>query len=514
MNDQDQAQRLAAWLDDPAEPPEDLDAEVLAAVSLLRPDLAPAARVSLDDILGSVKEGPFAARAAALGASPPQTTGEGHGFPVRAESSTGTGSTPLREAAPERGTLTPFPSRGTPRVASEPVGRVSPATTRRPRWLYPFIGVAFAAAAATSIVLPLIGDQVTDTFSHVALEGSPAAAPPPTTSAPDQALPEMAAGPVPTAEIISGGASPSAPPSGGLVGDGRAAAPVTDVPTPQADVLEKSTDAAPAEEVQTVVTTPTASVVGGSATGGTIAEAASDEARREGGAAASWAAPSDATVADATVAAPARSYAAEGYDDVAADEELADLDKGSATKTEKESARKRDTAGKAKAAEPVLAEDEPAQAPVAPAPTTAAATRSTVTTGSSALSSRASAIPLDYNPGWYRAYADLVPIYDAAAQDEAQARFADAVARYRPLFTDGRVDVAQDASWRGARDQMSQGDYSGALATIEAALRRGGGTSVYRVHLLVLKGDILNAQGRGADAARAWAEAATINRGR
>ena len=260
--------------------------------------------------------------------------------------------------------------------------------------------------------------------------------------------------------------------------------------------------------------------------GGAIAEM-STESRREAPAD-DWggvATTPEATAAPAAPPAPASS-AGYGGDNDLADEEVANLDQAVSGKAEKESSRKKDAENKPKTANEAdagLAEDEPAIAEAsvvktpaasrayAPATGTVATTSATTT---SALSSRATAVPLDYNPGWYRAYPDIVPIYDAAAQDEAQARFAEAITRYRALYTDGRVDVAQDASWRGARDQMSQGDLSGALATVESGLRRGGGTSVYRVHLLVLKGDILNAQGRSADAARAWSEAAGINRGR
>ena len=52
---------LADWLDQPSTEPDALDPEVLEVVYALRPDLAPAPRVTADDILASVSEGPLAA---------------------------------------------------------------------------------------------------------------------------------------------------------------------------------------------------------------------------------------------------------------------------------------------------------------------------------------------------------------------------------------------------------------------------------------------------------------------
>lgn len=63
MTEQDKAQKLAEWLAAPAgaAPPEGLDPEVLAAVVALRPERAPAPRVSFDEIVSTVQSGPFVA---------------------------------------------------------------------------------------------------------------------------------------------------------------------------------------------------------------------------------------------------------------------------------------------------------------------------------------------------------------------------------------------------------------------------------------------------------------------
>lgn len=61
MNAEEQAQALARWLDDDGgTPPHGLDPDVLEAVWALRPSMAPAPRVDLADLLGSIEAGPLA----------------------------------------------------------------------------------------------------------------------------------------------------------------------------------------------------------------------------------------------------------------------------------------------------------------------------------------------------------------------------------------------------------------------------------------------------------------------
>ena len=60
MNEQEQAELLAAWLEDPgSNPPDGLDTDVVEAAIALHPELAPAPRLSVDDILGEVRSGPL-----------------------------------------------------------------------------------------------------------------------------------------------------------------------------------------------------------------------------------------------------------------------------------------------------------------------------------------------------------------------------------------------------------------------------------------------------------------------
>ena len=62
MSIEQQAEELARWLEaNPGtDPPEGLDPEVLEVVYALRPELAPAPRVTVEDILNSVQSGPLA----------------------------------------------------------------------------------------------------------------------------------------------------------------------------------------------------------------------------------------------------------------------------------------------------------------------------------------------------------------------------------------------------------------------------------------------------------------------
>ncbi|MCP4807015.1 MAG: hypothetical protein GY913_26795 [Proteobacteria bacterium] len=61
MTPEKQASLLAEWLEKPpgTAPPEGVDSDALEAIYALRPELAPAPRVSIDDILAGVSEGPF-----------------------------------------------------------------------------------------------------------------------------------------------------------------------------------------------------------------------------------------------------------------------------------------------------------------------------------------------------------------------------------------------------------------------------------------------------------------------
>ena len=60
MNEHQQAERLASWLEANDLPPPGLDEDVVEAIYALRPELAPAPRVSVDELLASLNAGPLA----------------------------------------------------------------------------------------------------------------------------------------------------------------------------------------------------------------------------------------------------------------------------------------------------------------------------------------------------------------------------------------------------------------------------------------------------------------------
>jgi hypothetical protein len=145
MNEQKQAERLAAWLEDANNRPdvgldglEALDADVRETLIALRPELAPAPRVSVDDILAGVTEGPLAA-----------TEPTEKAMPVGAS----VGAAP--EDAPVAGS----------------------SRQRRP-WLFAVLGVggvgSLVAAAAVLLVVGSVATMSQDEGS-VAMDGAPAA---------------------------------------------------------------------------------------------------------------------------------------------------------------------------------------------------------------------------------------------------------------------------------------------------------------------------------------------------
>lgn len=176
MTEEQQAERLARWLEHPdSEPPDDLDPEVLGAVFTLSPKTAPAARVSVDDILAGVKEGPFAA--------PPEARRDR-----------------LRSggAAEVERTVRPKP--------------------RTWRWMVPAVGAALAASLMALVVIPvsrvtqktMTMPEMAATAPRSAAKNDTAAPPPspaPTAGAPMRSAPPAAAPVAPTAQTTT----PSSP---------------------------------------------------------------------------------------------------------------------------------------------------------------------------------------------------------------------------------------------------------------------------------------------------------------
>jgi hypothetical protein len=145
VNENREAQALARWLEEhPGQaPPPDVDPEVIEALYALRPDLAPAPSVRIEDIFAAVGSGPFAT---AKDAEEEMITEE------------------VVSLAAERAKR--LPSEAAP--ASRPPAR------RAVWWSAPGIGALAAAALALVIILPTAGILLTQKTADME-----AAAPPP-----------------------------------------------------------------------------------------------------------------------------------------------------------------------------------------------------------------------------------------------------------------------------------------------------------------------------------------------
>lgn len=124
-HEENQARALADWLEAPpgTDPPEGVDDDVLEAIYALHPERAPAPRVSVDDILAGVGEGPLA------GPVPVSTDA---GDPVDAPTQEGSAVAPSAAGAVP----------GVPEPANRPMSGF-------PRWL---LGGGIAALAAAALV--------------------------------------------------------------------------------------------------------------------------------------------------------------------------------------------------------------------------------------------------------------------------------------------------------------------------------------------------------------------------
>jgi hypothetical protein len=90
MTREDQAGSLGRWLERTpgSPPPDDVDSDVIEALYALRPDLAPAPRLTADDILASVTRGPLADRSRSGASADPRAPAEVVQFPTRTSTAT------------------------------------------------------------------------------------------------------------------------------------------------------------------------------------------------------------------------------------------------------------------------------------------------------------------------------------------------------------------------------------------------------------------------------------------
>lgn len=518
-----QVQALMAWLEavPGRRPGPEVDPDVVEAVYALRPDLAPAPTLSLDDILGAVTTGPFAAATA-----PPPAE------PLAA-------SQPATAAAP-----TTAPAAARPRQA--PPGperrRAAPATRRLPTWLVPSLGAAAVAATALLLVVPMRGRlaEAPSPFDAAERMATPAPAPP------------MASAPAARPPAAATEASPT---------DAPAAEPLALEPDGAAAPADATLDTLRDDRVEARAGAGSVALPVAGATAGDAVEAAGGPGARQaqGGEAAREAKASSSPVEEAPLAddelradapaaalAPATTGSSAAWSESDADQEGLERQAGSSSGRARaeeslgQSAERRKSADRggllsskkeaaavaqapAPAAEapsrsaPASAADladeaELAEAPAPPqqaGPTLPSPATAAGPAGLSLAQLRAAAWPLGGFPDPTVGRPDVAAAHAAAAEADAQGDPAGFVAALRPLLSHASADVALDAGYRIARRQQANGDLSGALVTVNQALARGG-AGLQRARLLALQGELHERRGdpeRAADSYRAAVQA-------
>lgn len=175
MNESSQAERVARWLDQPmgGDVPDDVDADVIEAIFALRPEAAPAPRITIDDILAEVVEGPLSSVTAqeddealalvrtmsdpdeSIDADPVALQGLYALRPDRAPA-------PRLDIDDILASVTAGPFAARPAGANTPMAAAGPDEApanviplrARGRWLLPGLGAMLAAALALLVVLP------------------------------------------------------------------------------------------------------------------------------------------------------------------------------------------------------------------------------------------------------------------------------------------------------------------------------------------------------------------------
>lgn len=543
------ARLLAEWLAAPAgtPPPEGLDTEVVAAVYAMRPDRAPAARVTLDEIFAAVTTGPFMEAASTA----PSTTAPEAEFPAEAASAGRAQRNGTRRAAGEE--------RGE-------VGRAERPAKRRPSrwWMAPAVGLSLAAAAALMLVIPVAGHYLSPSEGKMAEEAarSVTSAVEPTQAAPSAPMggAPQEAPPVdsPDAALASRPvAIPVASPPPAEVKNGASEGWIPEMDAGQDALAQGSADPKTATEGRfadaagdkSAAQTGTTSGKGG---GG---ESAKDDlgglgyvgARKEE-APKPPATPTPAPAATAQFAppppvsapAPAAKPAPNAKPAPEPTAGIAEMESSRERVTEKKAAMDEDYGDgadvslakapgapakpqdKAKVSTKTTATPAPSRsagpsgAAGAPAPVASSGTKAVADAEmddrdqeESAINPRDAAVPRDYAASWYSSRSDIAPAYAAADALRAAGKTEDAIKAWTALISNPDPNVGQDAAYRAAG--LLTSDPNRALSLISQGMARGSANTPFRSNLLLLKGDLLMAEGSSAGARAAWAEAAKLN---
>ena len=477
---------LATWLEG-GEPPDDGD--VVEAITALRPALAPPPQVDIDDILGAVTAGPFAA------------------------------SSPSAQAAPTEG------------------GAVISLAARRPRklwWALPGLGALAAAAAALLVVQPISLQQLEPPLQDPVLEcaTAPRAAPEapsaPAAQAPERIAAAPAASPKRKSEAqpapstrtattsssadLQGGIVAPAEPSReqlqalGYVGEGEDAAE-SEEPTAQPAMRTPSPETGVMDELRATRNRDDSDDEGmSSSAGGSAFDIASSEesAPRADAPVAADAAPSiDSPVAAGaapSIEEPVATGAAPSIEEpVAADAEESAAPRGRGGFSLPRPRKGAAPAGAAQPAADALAEaaDMPSGLP----PIGQAEVLSQL---------RSAAFSLQAVPDVAGRYPEVAEAYAMADAHQQVNDPASALAALSSLTTHTDPDVVLDVAWRRAQLLLRMGRTPAAQAAVDQGLAVGGGDALLRSRLLALRGQLLERRGDPESAAESYREAIEV----
>jgi len=463
MNTETQALLLAEWLDQPGTPPPvGLDPDVVQAAIALRPELAPAPTVSLDDILAGVTTGPFAAGSSAAG-------------PMHSEPQGRAAQLPLDQAGVE---IEPANS-----PEMDGVAPVIDLAARRRRRIWGGVGLL----AAVALVLVSVGPQFVNQAPDQALvpqdlpgaeeqmARSPAPAAPPEPEAADNAL----------KDLQQMGKESARPDADEKV---RSVASETLSPEPKAEPKPKPTKSAPMQKSAPAALVPSKS----ESSYGDLAVENTVKLQDDvfGGSVSS-----------------AESSANRSYDQLEL-EEVATQSNRYKRGLKTRSSKSEDAGESGAVADNFEYADEETEEE--PPPVQAQA----LPTDLDGL--RSAAAPRDYRGGWYLTGLDGSDYerFDAAIGAAAGQSGMAKAQTYAALIGDPNTRSAQDMAFRAASAARAAGDNGTALGYLRSGQQRSSLNTAQRANLYYLEGQILEAQGDTQGAMAAYKVAANQNQAR
>ena len=508
MSDNHQADLLARWLSEAGrgEVPDALDEDVQETIFALRPDLAPAPRVDIDDIFDAIEDGPFAVGSQLAGWL---DGGDDEGV-----------DEDLREAMfALRPDLAPAPrvnmddifgavTQGPfaqPAIEAAPVVSLAAARQareqkRRSWWALPGIGAIAAAAAALLMVNPAIMN-LPEPNRDLAMERSVMPAAP-------AAAPMAASAPEEDIDMLADDMS-----------DARNKEPL------QQSVKDVTVSPKAAEIALDNADLASGAPVGGAPSALKPAEQSSARIT----AAAEPPPPPEPAVVEALEALGYVSDLPEAEpapdDGFTSAPEGAAMSEGVAPSSRPSRTRDREGLGLwpkkevQSADEMTLAEPEPMEESRAEDFDERGLAENTVDTvpampgvGQGAILDRlrASAWSLQPVPDVGAKYPELATAYTAADAEWNAGRMDSALGMLAPFAAHPDPDVVLDVTWNHAQMRYRMGEVLGALEVVEKGLRVSGGNSLLRSRLYALQGQLLERRGQPEQAILSYRQAIEV----